>query len=296
MQINHYPLIYKKWVQEGARYFIVLACVWFIYIQFSKTSFNIPVVDWSMFLPIFLIVLFLTPINWFLEALRWKIAVPFESISTLDAVKIILRGLALNVAVPFTIGDMSSRLVEVKNRPMSVMAMAFNRLSLLLVTVVFGGLSVIYYFGFTSVVVNVLFFFIILIGLLALLVFSKSVFQIPLSFITSRLAIHVFLLTLLRYGVFTFQFYLLISFFNPILDFAQIIMGIGWIFLFRSVIPSVLGGIGVREASSIIFFQSMVSDLDLIVFPCLIIWVVNTIIPSLVGLIPVINFRIKLAQ
>lgn len=296
MQINHYPLIYKKWVQEGARYFIVLACVWFIYNQFSKTSFNIPVVDWSMFLPIFLIVLFLTPINWFLEALRWKIAVPFESISTLDAVKIILRGLALNVAIPFTIGDMSSRLVEVKNRPMSVMAMAFNRLSLLLVTVVFGGLSVIYYFGLTSVFVNVLFVFIILIGLLALLVFSKSVFQIPLSFITSRLAIHVFLLTLLRYGVFTFQFYLLISFFNPILDFAQIIMGIGWIFLFRSVIPSVLGGIGVREASSIIFFQSMVSDLDLIVFPCLIIWVVNTIIPSLVGLIPLINFRIKLAQ
>lgn len=289
-------MIYKKWIQEGFRYVVVLACLWFVYFQLSTTSFLVPIIDWSSFFPIFLIVLFLMPVNWFLEAFRWKITIPFESISTFDSIKIILRGLALNIAIPFTIGDMSSRLVDVKNRPMSVMAMAFNRLSLLLVTVVFGGLSVIYYFGLTSVFVNVLFVFIILIGLLALLVFSKSVFRIPLSFITSRLAIHVFLLTLLRYGVFTFQFYLLISFFNPILDFAPIIMGIGWIFLFRSVIPSVLGGIGVREASSIIFFQSMVSDLDLIVFPCLIIWVVNTIIPSLVGLIPVINFRIKLAQ
>jgi uncharacterized membrane protein YbhN (UPF0104 family) len=288
-------MIYKKVFIEVVKYAIVIACGWFIYQQFSASGFQLPEIRFQNFMPVVLLVFMMMPVNWYLEAWRWKMAVPFESISIWDACRVVLRGLALNMVVPMTVGDLGSRLVDAKNRPMSLVSLGFSRLTLSLVTVIFGGASVLFYFGLDSMLLNIACLFIVLIVLLLLLTFRKSLFDVSLEFLTSQLAGQIFLLTLIRYAVFTTQFYLLISYFNPYLSFLVVLMGIGWIFLFRSIIPSVLGSIGVREASSIIFFQNYVTDLNLIVFPCLLIWLINTILPAILGLISVINFRFKIA-
>ena len=108
--------------------------------------------------------------------------------------------------------------------------------------------------------------------------------------------IQVLALSLLRYVIFTFQFYLVLSLFLPELAWYLILLGIGWIFLFRSVIPSFLGNFGVREASAIVFFQAYVPDVSIVLIPCLIIWMINTVIPSILGTVYVFKLKLNIAQ
>lgn len=296
MQSNHYPLIYKKALFDIIKCSILISCCWFIYQKMSQTGFQIPTLDLNSFMLISAIVIFLIPLNWYLEALRWKLSIPFENISIRESMNIVLRGLAMNWVLPFTVGDVGSRLAEVKNKRMSSIAIGYNRFVILLITYTYGGSAVIFYLGESNWIFALLGVSTIFIVLVFILLTRKISSRVQVKFLTSRLAFDIVGITLIRYAIFTFQFYLLIRFFNPSLSSFVILMGIGWVFLFRSILPSLLGSIGVREASSIFFFQAYVTDLNLIVFPCLIIWVLNTIVPSIIGLIPVMNFKFNLAR
>lgn len=225
------------------------------------------------------------PLNWILEAMKWQRSVSEEQLSFGRALQAVLCGLALNWVVPFTLGDAGGRLWNLQERRSGVMALAVNRMISLGITGVFGGVSVLAYFGYVS-------FDKVLQALSAAVVLLIGVGWWGMK-ATYRPVLRV---ALLRYAVFTFQFYLLIEAFFPDLNFALILSGIGWIFLFRSFIPSIFGNFGVREASALLYFEHYLPDSERILVPCLLIWMINTVIPSLVGACMIFKLKVNIAR
>ncbi|MCP4460549.1 MAG: hypothetical protein GY816_21385 [Cytophagales bacterium] len=91
--------------------------------------------------------------------------------------------------------------------------------------------------------------------------------------------------------IFTIQFIVLFYAFIPDVSLLVILAGVGWTFFFRSVIPSLFGNLGVREVGALVFFESFVSEPSLILISSLLIWLINTVAPSVLGLYYVLKFR-----
>lgn len=265
-----YPvvLVVKAWVS--------IASLWMIYRAVARQSAGFVWHEWqtSWLVPIG-VVLLLMPLNWWLEARKWRLLLPNESLTDQQALETVLRGLALNWVLPFTTGDAASRLAPLQNKTSGIWALLANRTSLLLVTAAFGvyGVSV-YLKGQESATM----------WMTAALpvcwagwyfLFRKKV----------PVAHQLMALTLLRYAVFTLQFWMLLYTFLPHLPTSILLAGIGWIYLFRTFLPALLGNFGVREASALVFFEPLVAQASLILLPCLLIWLINTVLPSLLGLV-----------
>ena len=91
-------------------------------------------------------------------------------------------------------------------------------------------------------------------------------------------------ISMLRYAIFVLQFYMLLSLFLPEAEPVLLFLGIAWVFFFKSIIPALLGGLGVREASGLVFFSD-VANPELVVIPIFLIWAINNALPSVTGLI-----------
>ncbi|WP_420315672.1 hypothetical protein [Ekhidna sp.] len=237
-------------------------------------------------------------LNWYLEALRWKVSVQvFEPISIQDAVRIILAGLSLNWVLPFTSGDLLVRLSQQVDKYQTTSAAVLNRGVMISFTAIIGlyGMSKLAeQYDFNGWYALIL----LLIFPLMTWIFRKTLARFLNYFrsIDRSILIKIVGISFLRYTVFTFQFFLLLETFLPHLPAHLLIAGIGWIFLVRSILPLLLGGVGVREVSGIVFFESHVSNLQMVIIPIFLIWVINTVIPSLVGLIFIWRFKANIAR
>lgn len=237
-------------------------------------------------------------INWYLEVLRWKVSLqPFEPISIQNAWQVILGGLALNWVLPFTSGDLLARISQQNDKYQATSAAMLNRGIMLILTLILG----IYGMSKLAVEYDVNGWFTLLLIFSYPLIrwlFKKSLNRFLSYFrnLNRLILIRIIGLSFLRYSVFVFQFYLLLSAFLPDLSTDLILAGIGWVFLIRSVLPLFFGGIGVREASGIIFFESHVPDLQIVIIPIFLIWMINTVLPSVVGLVFVFRFKVNIAR
>ena len=121
---------------------------------------------------------------------------------------------------------------------------------------------------------------------LVVLIINKNVSKKFLSYFSQlkrKTFWRIILISVGRYFIFSTQFLILIHFFNPTLDLWLIAAGVGWIFFVRTSIPAFFGGLGLREASAFLFFQSLVTDTSTIIIPVFILWILNTAIPSILG-------------
>jgi hypothetical protein len=290
MQSNHYRSTIKKVyprLLQVLKYPVAMACMWYVYLKVSTVGWQLPEVDVADLVLLVVIQLLLMPINWLLEAKRWQVSVPFEPLTFRQALNTVLRGLTLNLIVPFSLGDVGGRLVGRKHQGMSMVAIGINRFTMLLITLTYGGAAFLFYFHSWQLYLLALLFAVVLFVFAA----KRNLLGQHFAFIDTPLIIRVSVLTLLRYLVFTVQFYLFLAFFNPELPFHIIFLGIGWVFLFRTITPSLLGSIGVREASAMVFFEAYVPNISQILVPCLLIWLINTILPSIAGIVPILTYK-----
>ena len=299
MQIknNHPNYLQNPWLIGLVKVMLLGGCLYFLIGKLKDQPFDFTNVRFpQQFEFTVLIVLLLMIFNWYLEALRWKISLQsVEPISINQAWKVILRGLALNWILPFTSGDLLARVSQQQDKYQATSAAILNRGVMLCFTLVLG------LFGMSQLAseyeVNGWFALIILFGIPLLRRFfkkSESRFLVYFKKLSKMLLTQIIGISFLRYLVFVYQFYLLLTAFLPVLSANTLIAGIGWIFLVRTTLPLFWGGIGVREASGIFFFEPLVSDLQLVIIPVFLIWLINTVIPSLVGLVFV--WRLKLTS
>lgn len=286
----------NKWFWITIKLGITCFCIYFLISQlnFKKEAFDgisIP----NGFVLFLAFQLFLMVLNWYLEIKRWQISLyEIETISFHQAGVDVLSGLALGWVLPFTSGDLFARLAARESKMKSLGAILLNRSIMLVFTLLIGmkGLSYLIEIKTVYLLLGTV------AGLLCYFIWSKIPSRISSYFldISSRTVIIVILLSIFRYTIFLLQFVLMISFFLPELLLQDIVWGVGWVFLSRSFIPSLFGGLGVREVSAYLFFEPLVGDIALIILPVTLIWLINTVLPSIAGVLLIWKLRIKLAR
>lgn len=286
MQIKNNYLNRRSSVWIYTKVAVALLALFFVYRRFESEKIDLDTIEWpDGSLGIIGLVITLMTINWTLEALRWKYSVGvFETVSFKESLRAVLGGLAMNWVLPFTSGDAIYRLAGLQDKFKATSAMLVNRAIMMAITTIYGLISIRHY-STTILSYDV--------SILILLLLA-----IPIAWIGQRYS-HKFMnyfkeiewfeiivicsISILRYAVFVFQFFLLLNLFLPELSHQVLLLGIGWIFFFKSALPSILGGVGVREASGLIFFAGL-GDPGTILIPIFLIWIINSVIPSIGGL------------
>ena len=263
-------------------------------------------------------VVFLIPLNWGFEALKWKhLSKKFEQVSFLRAYRSVMAGLTLGFITPNRIGDYAGRILELKSsdRLDAIGAVFLGRFCQMVVTVVFGCLSFIYFLPYfidaemkliywlffvllvTTAVVTVASLFLcrFLIGFLKSVTFLKKYvhYVAVIATYSSKEIANILFLSVLRYCVFCLQFLLLLHVFGVELSWWQYLPGIAVTFLLKSLVPTLnfVSEVGMRELASMHFFSLLHQNVLLVMGASLSLWVLNLAVPSAVGLLFVLRLK-----
>ena len=244
----------------------------------------------------------LTVVNWGLEGLKWKYLVRRETNMSLTAsFKIVLEGLAMGFFTPGRAGDIVLRLTRtVGNQPRLFLATMINRFTQLCVTITLGLVALFFAFSRLDYQKEILLMAALaLCAPLLLLVFLPRLFkwnwlwrrdswkQAAGGYGSSDIN-NTFLLGVLRYLVFAFQYYLVCRAVGLDLMPSDIFAAIGLIFLLKSLSPfiNMFGELGLRETAAIgIFTMVFRASAEKALLSSLLLWLINLCIPAVAGLL-----------
>ena len=313
---------FKKWANYliGPALFIVLTLLIYHKIKQQYAWDDIKTIFLNAFSSgnrALLISLFLLMIvNWTLEAAKWRLLMkPVQSVSLLTACKAILSGLSFSMFIPTAAGEYAGRTLYMHegNRLRSISLNVVGSISQLLITLVAGSagllylkddllktsssgssLNIIWFDGLLYAVIAAAFVF----GLIyfGLGFFTRWFEKIPviqkhIIFVQSleefRLPqlTQILLLSLLRYSVFIVQYIIVLQVFNVTVLWLQAAFATSVLLLILSAIPSVpnIAELGVRGEVSRQLFGLLSANTAGIVFSAALIWIVNLILPAILG-------------
>jgi len=255
-------------------------------------------------------VLLLMPINWLLEALKWKIlARPYSQISIIEAYRGVLSGLSLGFATPHGIGDYAGRLLSLQGDARSQLlgSVWLGRVMQMSVTAIFGTIGIWFFVQkstFQIPSINYWWWIIMGIGIILVLLLYQSklklfgqriryYFAYVLAYSWSDY-VGVFMLSFGRYAVFSIQFLLILNIFKIPLPISILFAGVSWMFLMKSIVPSFnfLSDLGVRELSVLTFFDLYKASQPAVLTSSLLLWSINILLPVLIGLYFVLKLKI----
>jgi uncharacterized membrane protein YbhN (UPF0104 family) len=307
---------YKKILVVVLKLVVVVLLVWLVYSRLSK-----PEVREQLYLFLhqpftprlagyLLIIFYLAYLNLLMEALKWRLLLKkLETLSWYNVFSSVMSGLSLASFTPGRIGEFGGRVLYLKseNRFKGVLVMGIGSFCQMMVTNILGGIGVclftwkMYYINdllfratvsMVSILVVLMFillvnvrWFYFLIVKIPWLKSYKSKFVILLRYSQLDL-VKVFSYSLLRYFIFSMQYYLLIKLFIPTIPYIQSMILISLIYMVQSIIPTfALADMGIRGLAATFFFGFLVGEEQLlsVTAAALGIWLINLIIPSFIG-------------
>jgi len=241
-------------------------------------------------------VLFLTVFNWFLEIMKWqKLVHSIKKISFFEAAQQSLSALTASLFTPNRIGEYGAK------------AVYFSNTFQMSVTLILGLVGL--YFFITSYNVEISYHRISRFGIIILVVAIFAVFGIRqkrfkikgfsidrlLAFfkgISIKTKASTFLLSLIRYAVFSFQFFFLLKILGVNQPYEILIVGITTMYLLASIIPTIFIFDVVVKGSVAVYVFGFFGINELIVL-CVItlMWLLNFVLPSVFGGFYVLNFN-----
>lgn len=269
-------------------------------------------------------------VNWGLEAFKWKVLIDhLEKVSVLRAWMAVFAGVSVSIFLPNRTGEYLGRVFILKkaNRMEGVLTTIIGSISQLVITLclgLFGFLAFYYkYFNKQGMLHDYAGAGLILLVPVAAFVLLIMYFNMPrltpvlgkvlrgrwakyahYGEVFSRYGkadlLRVLLLSLLRYVVFSTQFYLLLALFRVHLPYTDAIILITTIYLFMVALPTVaLTEIGIRGSLSVflvsMYFQRAGMDagpMELGIFAASsLLWLINIVIPALAGTLFVFNLK-----
>lgn len=251
-------------------------------------------------------VLLLMPVNWLLEALKWKILASQEKKVSLGlALQGVLAGVTAGTASPNRIGEFAGRIFIVPegNKITLLILSAVSSFCQVLITLLAGCWALVFapaalyenHFQLSPFEISLLYFFIpagFAIGIYAIVKLQRSK-KINLK-ISSDVFLKVLGLSALRYSVYVFQFALLISLVAANYNFNEAVSAICICYLLVTIIPTFsLTEMLVRgSVAGIVFSETgMMAGKPDAIYIAILLWLINVALPSLVGTIFV--FRLK---
>jgi uncharacterized membrane protein YbhN (UPF0104 family) len=305
---------YKNILTNLIKIAVVVFAFWFIYKKltthndlknFLQLINRIPA---AQIITVLGVVFLLMLANWGVEAVKWKRLIQrVEKISLWRSVESVFCGLTWAVFTPNRIGEYGGRVffLSPKRRIIGVVAMAVGNIAQLVLTNVFGALTVCIFiaryvdvepvFQLMILVLAIIFamFFIIfyfniawLNGLLLSIRFTRKYqrFYAILAKYKKEELLRILLLSLLRYSIFTTQYILMFLWLIPGLNIKDILMLVPILFFVQSTLPSLdLLDIGIRSVTALFFFKYVTAQNTAVVACIASIWLINIIIPAILG-------------
>lgn len=263
-----------------------------------------------------IILLLLMILNWFIEALKWKYLLRnVEKISTWRAVESVFCGLTWAVFTPNRIGEYGGRVffLSPRKRIIGVISMGVGAIGQMVVTNVLGSLALLWFVGSfiqLNIIVNFALTFLVAIFCSFFLLFyfniqlidgllSKVKIIKPFRKFFSILARYkkadlrrILTYCLTRFVVFTTQYCLIINLLIPEIPIFSMVLMLFILFFIQSALPSLdIFDIGVRALTATYFFGFLTNQEVAIMAATACIWLVNLIIPAVLGSVFVLKLN-----
>ncbi len=289
-----------------------------------KQTYNLfKIVNLHKFVSLFFIfILILMCINWSIEALKWRYLIKkIEQISFAKALKAILAGLSISTFTPNRIGEFLGRvfILQKANPWKAIFISILCSMSQLMITLMIGSISISIYIlnffiGNETIPSYILYIFILLLLLINFIILAIFFNVAFISKLLDRLIIkkwrrikgylkvfsyfnfnelrNTLLFSLSRYLVFSFQFYLLLDFFNVPLNILEGFFLISLIYFIISAIPSIaLAEIGIRGSIAmgvVDYYLNTTLSLNVnfnieVIAATSVLWLINIALPAFIG-------------
>ena len=287
--------------------------------QFNNLNLSISIKN-NIFL--FVIVVLMMFLNWFLEAYKWKFLIKkIEKISFLTSIRAVFSGITVSTFTPNRIGEYGGRVfcLDKADRVKAVLITVIGSFSQLIVTLCFGFLGLIFLpnflpelknsllkinygnYIFSTILIVFVFLSIILFIKTPLLTTILNKFRFlkkyrkynsVFSFYNSKELLLILFLSVLRYFVFTAQFYLLLNLFNINLNYFSFMTLSSVMLLIISIVPSiVITEIGIRASVSLFLFSLISNNSIGILSATFLLWIINLLTPALIGIIFIFSLK-----
>ncbi len=272
----------------------------------------------------------LAPLNLWFESVKWKFLIDkLEKISYADAFRAVLSGISVSIFLPNRMGDYLGRVFILKkaDRLQATLSTMLGSLAQLITTVLFGltgmGIALHTYFDLSDsfqlwTYLGIVLVLIVVIVLILFFYLNFSAFSTILKNISGKEYPHikkysqvfswygwhelfrVLVVSMLRYLIFSSQFFLALRLFNVELPYAAAMIIISIVYLFMTIIPTVaMTELGVRGSVSLYIFAYYFEPLHKwseaymqgVVAASSLLWIINLGIPALAGAFFVFRLR-----
>ncbi len=297
---------------------IVVAAFYFIYLKLMKnsdlnySSFSELLAKNTIFsLKNGVILIFLSFFNWFLEIVKWQqLVTPIKNIGFKNALEQTLGALTASLFTPNRIGEYGAKaMYYTKDYRKRILLMnLIGNLLQMGITLLFGCIGIYFFVKEFQVVLNVSNVLqLLIIGLIGI---SILVFFVPKTKLTikgfsfekistfiknypMKIMVYGVVLSLLRYLIFSFQFYFLLLLFGIEITYLHAIMVIASMYLLASIIPSIfIFDVVVKGSVAVYLFGFMGVNAVTILSIVTLMWLFNFVIPSVFGSYFVLKFNL----
>lgn len=326
----------KKTINTSLRIIIGVLALGFIYRQITNSNnldsfINSLTARWDK--PEFLIpaitAVLLMPFNWGIEAHKWRLLITYaERVTYAQALMSVFTGITMSLFTPNRIGEFFGRLMTLKKaQPLKGAFLTITgSLSQLMTTLLFGMLALCifiplyyplnttgYYMVWLLICVTCLF---ASVAMVLMYLRVSGIYRLTTAFVKPgwqkirsylrvmrrlkrRLLFNVLVLSIVRYMVFSSQFYLLLIAFGLEIDWFNAFILISMTYFTMTAIPTIaLVDLGIRGTVSIYFlglyFSGITGAPVSIIAASTAVWIINLAFPSILGLL-FIN-RLKLIR
>lgn len=257
---------------------------------------------------------FLSGFNWSLEIMKWRFLISkIKTISFLEATEQSLGALTASIFTPNRIGEYGAKAIYFA-KPQRKKVLLLNLVSNMLqmsVTVILGLIGFIFLYKNYEVDIDYRFIraliLLTLIALFALFGLKQNRFNIK-GFSFEKVINYIknlglkylgigFLLSVLRYAVFSFQFYFILTLFGVQLNYVEAMILITSMYLLASIIPTISIFDVVIKGSVALYVFGLADINQLPILSCiLLMWLLNFALPSVFGSYYVLNFNVVKSQ
>jgi len=287
--------IYKKLVQNSKLDFYDFVDV------LNKTD--------TFWLKTLIFLLILSIFNWFFEILKWrKLVSSIKNISFYKAAEQCLGSLTISLFTPNRIGEYGAKALyfEKALRKRIVFLNLMNNLLQMAITIIFGFIGLVLLTKTHDLTFNhnKIVYLLIGIAILAIVIFAlrKTTIQIKgLSLNKIKMALasiqrdHItlgLLFSLIRYLIFSFQFFYLLTCFNVDFTYFNAMKIITSMYFLASVIPSISFFDVAIKGSIAVYLFALINVSELIILSIVtIMWLLNFVLPSILGSYFVLSYK-----
>ena len=267
-----------------------------------------------------LVVVFLLMfVNWGIEALKWKLSVkPVQEVNFFRALQAVLSGVSFSVSTPNRMGEYLGRVLYMNegNRLKTIAITIVSSISQLIITLLAGciGLLLLRNEIEARQLISPMWMSVILYGVLGVLLWLilfyfrlswliKWVDRLPgnkrfsyfleaLEEFSPSLLLRLLTMSLLRFGVFLLQYYLLFEFFGVHLSAWQLCWTISVSFLVMAIIPTIAIAELAQRGTVVTTIVGLYSANGLgMTFATAGIWLINLIVPAIIGSLLILRMR-----